>query len=74
MSQVRTRRARIAAAASAAALAGGVALGLLTSGGSASIAGGTVVSEVVAPVVPVTSVIVSDTNLGDSHTSGTRIG
>ena len=74
MSQVRNRRARIAAAASAAAIAGGVALGLLTGGGSATVADGTVVSQVVAPVVPVTSAVLDGSGAGDAHTDGTRIG
>jgi hypothetical protein len=78
MSHVSTRRARIAAAASAAAIAGGVALGLLTGGGSATVADGTVISQVVAPVVPVTSALLDQSGstggAGGAHTEGTRIG
>lgn len=76
MSHVRNRRAHIAAAASAAAIAGGVALSLLISGGQAApTADGTVVSDVVAPAAPVASVVLRDSSrAGRMHTNGTRMG
>lgn len=76
MNQVRNRRARIAAAASAAAIAGGVALSGLVSGGQAApIADGTVVSDVVAPATPTASVVHRDSSRGGRmHTNGTRMG